>query len=156
MLKLFCKFGESQWNPYWIIMLTTWTGTNYFLYKHEDVDQHGSFAIPSKLSCKYGESKWNPCWLIALTSSCGTNYGLIEHDQHGSFTIPSKINAILKPPCKFGEFIGSIDWVIMLTKMMGTDGQTDRRTDGETEVTITTLRPKRLRVNKTIKLYSNI
>ena len=35
----------------------------------------------------------------------------------------------------------------MLTRMMGTDRQTDGRTDGQTEVTTITLRPKRPRVN---------
>ena len=49
MLKLSCKFGESKWNPYWIIMLTNSSGTNYVLNGHEDVDQYDSYAVPSKI-----------------------------------------------------------------------------------------------------------
>ena len=30
-------------------MLTSLSGTNYALNKHEDVDQYGSFAIPSEI-----------------------------------------------------------------------------------------------------------
>ena len=29
MLKIFWKFGESKWNPYWIIMLINSSGTSY-------------------------------------------------------------------------------------------------------------------------------
>ena len=47
MLKLACKFGESIWNPCWLVMLTSATGTNFVLNEHEGVDQYGSFAIPS-------------------------------------------------------------------------------------------------------------
>ena len=50
MLKLSWKFGESNWNPYyWVIVLTSSSDTNYVSNKHEGVDQYGSFAIPSKL-----------------------------------------------------------------------------------------------------------
>ena len=49
MLKLSCKFGESKWNPYWIIVLTKSSGTNYVPNEHEGFDQHGSFSIPSEL-----------------------------------------------------------------------------------------------------------
>ena len=38
MLKLFWKFGESKWIPYWVIMLTHWSGTFYVFNEHEDVD----------------------------------------------------------------------------------------------------------------------
>ena len=49
MLKLSCKFGESKWNPCWVIVLTSSSGTNYVPNEHEGVDQYGSFSIPSKL-----------------------------------------------------------------------------------------------------------
>ena len=49
MLKLSCKFGESKWNPYWIIVLPSSSGTNYVPNEHEDADQYDSYAIPSKL-----------------------------------------------------------------------------------------------------------
>ena len=49
MLKLSWKFGESKWYPYWVIVLTSSSGTNYVLNEHEDVDQYGSFSIQSKL-----------------------------------------------------------------------------------------------------------
>ena len=49
MLKLPCKFGESKWNPYWVIVLTSSSGTNYVPNEHEGVDHYGSFAIPSEL-----------------------------------------------------------------------------------------------------------
>ena len=49
MLKLTGKFGESKWHPYWVIVLTSSSGTNYVLNEYEDVDQYGSFSIPSEL-----------------------------------------------------------------------------------------------------------
>ena len=49
MLKLSWKFGESKWYPYWVIVLTSSSGTNYVPNEHEDVDQYVSFTIPSKI-----------------------------------------------------------------------------------------------------------
>ena len=49
MLKLSCKFGESKWNPCWLIILTSSTGTNYVPNEHEDVDQYVLFAIPYEI-----------------------------------------------------------------------------------------------------------
>ena len=49
MLKLSWKFGESKWYPYWVIVLTSSSGTNYVPNEHEDVDQYGSFTIPSTI-----------------------------------------------------------------------------------------------------------
>ena len=100
MLKLSWKFGESKWYPYWVIVLTSSSGTNYVPNEHESVDQYGSFSIPlqvsavSKPSWKFGESKWNPYWVIVLTSSSGTKYVPNEHedfDQYDSYAIPSKV-----------------------------------------------------------------
>ena len=42
------KFREPKWNPYWVIMLTSSSGTNYVPNEHEDVDQYDSYTIPSK------------------------------------------------------------------------------------------------------------
>ena len=53
MLKLSYKLRESKWNPPWLIALTSSTGTNYVLNEHEDFDQYGSFAIPSKIMAYY-------------------------------------------------------------------------------------------------------
>ena len=100
MLKLSWKFGESKWNPCWVIVLTSSSGTNYVPNEHEDIDQYGSFALPfdlmpyKKTSWKFGEPKWYPYWVIVLTSSSGTNYVPNEHegvDQYGSFSIPSEL-----------------------------------------------------------------
>ena len=49
MLMLSWKFGESKWYPYWVIVLTSSSGTNYVPNEHEGVDQYGSFSIPSEL-----------------------------------------------------------------------------------------------------------
>ena len=49
MLKLSWKSGESKWNPYWVIVLTSSSGTNHVPNEHEGVDQYGSFALPSHL-----------------------------------------------------------------------------------------------------------
>ena len=50
MLKLSWKSGESNWNPYyWVIVLTSSSDTNNVSNEHEGVDQYGSFTIPSKL-----------------------------------------------------------------------------------------------------------
>ena len=48
MLKLSWKFGESKLYPYWVIVLTSSSGTNYVPNEHEGVDQYGSFSIPSE------------------------------------------------------------------------------------------------------------
>ena len=52
--KLSCKFGESKWNPYWVIVLTSSSGTNYVPNECDDIDQYDPYAIPSeiKLFCK--------------------------------------------------------------------------------------------------------
>ena len=49
MLKPSWKFGEWKWNPCWVIVLTSSSGTNYVPNEHEDVDQYDSYAIPSKI-----------------------------------------------------------------------------------------------------------
>ena len=49
MLKLSWKFGESKWNPYWVIVLMSSSAINYVPNEHEDIDQYGSFTIPSKI-----------------------------------------------------------------------------------------------------------
>ena len=49
MLHISCNFGEPKWNPYWAIVLTSSSATNYVPNEHEDIDQYGSFAIPSKI-----------------------------------------------------------------------------------------------------------
>ena len=48
MLTLSWKFGESKWNPYWVIVLTISFGTNYVPNKHDGFDQYGSFATPAE------------------------------------------------------------------------------------------------------------
>ena len=49
MLQPSCKFDESEWNPYWFIVLTSSSGSNHVSNKHEDADQYSSFAISSKI-----------------------------------------------------------------------------------------------------------
>ena len=49
MLNPSWTFGESKWYPYWVIVLTSSSGTNYVPNEHEGVDQYGSFSIPSKI-----------------------------------------------------------------------------------------------------------
>ena len=49
MLKLSWKFGESKWNPCWLIVLLSSIGTNHGLKEHADFDQYGSFTIPFKI-----------------------------------------------------------------------------------------------------------
>ena len=44
MLKLSWKLGEPKWNPCWVIVLTSSSGTNYVPNEHEDIDQYGSFT----------------------------------------------------------------------------------------------------------------
>ena len=60
MLKLSWKFGESKWYPYWVIVLTSSSGTNYVPNEHEGVDQYGSFSIPSELVLyqSHSEIRW--------------------------------------------------------------------------------------------------
>ena len=40
MLQLSCKFSESKGHTYWVIVLTSSSGTNYVPNEHEDVDQY--------------------------------------------------------------------------------------------------------------------
>ena len=59
-------------------------GYNYVPNEHEDVDQYGSFAIPTEIIPTE----------IKLTCSSATNYVPNEHedvDQYGSFAKPSEI-----------------------------------------------------------------
>ena len=49
MLKLSWKIGELKWNPCWLIVLTSSTGTDYGLNEQEDFDQYGWFTIPFKI-----------------------------------------------------------------------------------------------------------
>ena len=53
MLKLSWKFGESKLNPCWLTALTSSSSTNYVPDEQEDVDQYGSFTIPSKIMLSY-------------------------------------------------------------------------------------------------------
>ena len=60
MLKLSWKFGESKWNPCWLIALTRSTGTNYVLNEHEDLTDieliHNTIQDNAivKPPCKFG------------------------------------------------------------------------------------------------------
>ena len=88
MLKLSRKFGESKWNPYWVNLLTSSSGTNYVPNEPEGVDQYGSFAIPSELMLyqSHPESLVNQNEILIelscqLTSSSGTNYVPNEHED---------------------------------------------------------------------------
>ena len=49
ILKPSWKFGEPKWNPYWVIVLTNSSGTNYVVNEHEDIDQYDPYATPSKM-----------------------------------------------------------------------------------------------------------
>ena len=86
MLKLAWKFGESKWYPYWVIVLTSSSGTNYVPNDNEGDDQYWLICITtrfnaiSKPSWKFREPKWNPYWVIGLTNSSGTNYVPNEHE----------------------------------------------------------------------------
>ena len=40
---------KPKLNPYWVIMLTSSSGTNYVPNEHEDDDQYDSYAIPSNI-----------------------------------------------------------------------------------------------------------
>ena len=92
MLQLSCKFGESKWNPYWVIPLTSSSGTNHVPNEHEDFDQYDPNAMNIRDNTmleqvwKFDGPNWNPRWLIVLASSPGTNNVLNGHedlDQYG-------------------------------------------------------------------------
>ena len=50
MIRLSCKFGESVCNPYWVIVLTGSSGTNYALNEHT---VSGQYAISSVTMPRY-------------------------------------------------------------------------------------------------------
>ena len=99
-LKLSCNFGESKWNPYWVVVLASSSGTNHVLNKHEDVLAIWTICDTTQatdvlqLFCKFGQSKWNLYWVIMLASSPGTNHVPNMHedfDQCDPNAIPSDI-----------------------------------------------------------------
>ena len=65
MLKLSWKFGESKLYPYWVIVLSSSSGTNYVPNEHEGVDQYGSFSISSELVLYESHLE---TWLIKMKS----------------------------------------------------------------------------------------
>ena len=48
-LQLSCKFGESIWNPFWLIMLTNSSDSNYVPNEHKDADQYDPHGVPSEI-----------------------------------------------------------------------------------------------------------
>ena len=79
MLKLSWKFGKSKWNPYWVIVLKSSSGTNYVPNEHKGVDQYGSFAIPSELMLyqSHPESLVNQNEILSELSCSRAHLGLI-------------------------------------------------------------------------------
>ena len=51
MVQLSCKFGESNWNPDCVIVLTNSFGTNHVLNEHEDTGRYDAYGIPSQVTC---------------------------------------------------------------------------------------------------------
>ena len=49
MLQASCNLGESKLNLYWLIVLTSSSGTNYVPNEHEDFDKYDPYAIPSEI-----------------------------------------------------------------------------------------------------------
>ena len=58
MLQLIGKFGVSEQNPCWIMVLTIVSGSNYALNEYEYSCEYGLYAIPSDImpccSCPTG------------------------------------------------------------------------------------------------------
>ena len=129
MLNLSCKFRESKWNPCWLIMLTSSSGTNRGLYEHEDDDQYGSFALPSKIMLYQSqfESLVNQNeYLIELSCSraqLALIMSLISMNMLTNFAHlrnhPRQCQ--IKPPCKFSKSNWNPYWVIVLNKSSGTN-----------------------------------
>ena len=71
MLQLSCKFDESIWNPHWVNMLISSSGTNYVLNDHEEVGQYGPYVILSEVMPRnsYPASFVNQ-FEILIDSSC--------------------------------------------------------------------------------------
>ena len=76
-LKLSSKFGESNWNPCWLIMLTSASGTNYVINEHEDVDQYvystsqNIFAVGRLSAADRSEPLIPACRLLSVTAASG-------------------------------------------------------------------------------------
>ena len=51
MLQLSYTIGESNWNLYWVIVLTSSSDTNHIPNEHVDVDadNYDPYAIPSEI-----------------------------------------------------------------------------------------------------------
>ena len=123
-----------NWNPYWLIVLTSSSDSNYVPKEHEDVDQYDPYAIPSEIMpcqsypeikmkslltyrvneltwhslCPYRAWRFWPIWLI---------YNTIQDKD------------ILKPPYKFGESKWNPYWVIVLTSSSGTNNVPNEHED---------------------------
>ena len=60
MSQLSCKFGESKWNPYSLILLTSSSNTNYVPNEHAHFDQYDPFDPSDIMICSiYPESMVN-------------------------------------------------------------------------------------------------
>ena len=60
MSQLSCKFGESKWNPYSPILLTSSSNTNYVPNEHAHFDQYDPFDPSDIMICSiYPESMVN-------------------------------------------------------------------------------------------------
>ena len=53
MLQLSCRFGESNWNPDWVIAPMNSFGTNHVLNDHEDLGPYDLYAMPSQIMLCY-------------------------------------------------------------------------------------------------------
>ena len=47
------SLSNQFWNPYRLIMVTSWSDSIYVPNEHGDIDQYGSFAIPSDIIMLY-------------------------------------------------------------------------------------------------------
>ena len=128
MKQLFCKFGESNWNPDWVVALIDSFGTNYVLNDHENLGQYDLCAIyilsaiPSQIQLSFmlGESKWNLYWLIMFTSSFGINHAW-RCWSIGPICNAIQENAMFKLSWKFGQSKWNPCWLIILTSSYGTN-----------------------------------
>ena len=59
MLHLSCKFGEPKWNPYWAIVLRSWSGINY-VPNEQGSDQFMNWiGIDNQFNSIQHELNWN-------------------------------------------------------------------------------------------------
>ena len=113
MSKLSCKFGESKWNPCWVIVLTSSSAIKYVPYEHDDINQNPTLLVTFDVTSLYTN--------VPLEEARRTVGRALLHSRQAGELICNTIqdNAMLKLTWKFSESKWNPCCVIVLTSSSG-------------------------------------